>query len=75
MQWLFQWWNYDAAVGLLKREGWHVLIFSRFIIFTFRNDPLQNCVMHLKKKIIFCRQNLMKKVHFKLSESEPENIP
>ena len=30
------------------------LIFSRFIIiFTFRNYPLQNCTMHLKKNHFF----------------------
>ena len=30
--------------------GWHFsyLIFSKFIIFTFRNYSFQNCVMHLK---------------------------
>ena len=36
--------------------------------------PLQNCVMHLKKKI-FCHHNYMKKVHSKLSKTEPESIP
>ena len=47
--------------------GWHFfyLTFSRFIIFTLR----QNCVMHLK---IFCYR---KKVHSKLCKNEAENIP
>ena len=32
-------WKYEAGAGLLKRAGGHFssLIFSRFIIFTFRN--------------------------------------
>ena len=32
-------WNYDAGAGMLKWGDWHFryLIFSRFIIFTFRN--------------------------------------
>ena len=50
-------------------------IFSKFIIFTFRNYPLQNCVMHLKKNYFFCHHNFMKKGHSKLSKNEPENIP
>ena len=32
-------WKYDAGAGLLEGRGWYFsyLIFSRFIIFTFRN--------------------------------------
>ena len=36
--------------------------------------PLQNCVMHWKKKKIFCHHNLWKTDHSKLSKNEPENI-
>ena len=50
-------WKYGAGVSLLKRGARHFsyLIFSRFIIFKFRNYPcpLQNCVMHLKKNDFF----------------------
>ena len=55
---------------------WHFccLIFSRFIIFTFRNYSLENCVMHLKN-YFFCHHNFMKKVILKLYQNEPENIP
>ena len=52
-------WKYGAGVGVLikGRVGWHFsyLIFSRFIIFTFRYyfTFLQNCFMHLKKNYFF----------------------
>ena len=38
--------EYGVEVGLLKRGAWHFscLIFSRFLIFTFRNYFTQNCV-------------------------------
>ena len=62
------------------KGDWHFsyLIFSRFIIFTFRNYiftfyPLQNCFMHLKT-IFFFHHNFMKKGHSNLSKNEPENI-
>ena len=74
-------WKYGAGAGPLKRGGWHFsfLIFSRFIIFTFRNYltlcyPLQNCVMHLKKKsfsvtIIFWKKVILRclKMNLKIS--------
>ena len=50
-----------------------LLIFSRFIIFTFRNYLLQNCVMHLD--FFFMSPEFSEKIHFKWSENEPENIP
>ena len=36
---------------------------------------VQNCVMHLKKKIflLFCHRKFMKKSHSKLSKNKPEN--
>ena len=48
-------WKYGAGAGLLKRGelALFLFIFSRFIIFTFRNYPLQICFMHLKKKYFF----------------------
>ena len=61
--------------------GWHFsyLIFSSFIILSFSNlellYPLQNCVMHLKKKYFFRHHNFKKKGHSKLSKNEPENLP
>ena len=64
-------WKYRAGSGLLKREGgWHFsyLIFSSFVIFTFRNYSLQNFVMRI-------HHNFMKKSHSKLSKNEPEKIP
>ena len=66
---------------LLKKAwgGWHFsyLIFSRFIIFTFRNYfTLCKIVLCIWRKIIFfCHHNFMKKGHSKLSKNEPENIP
>ena len=36
--------------------------------------PLQNCIMHLKKKKIFSYHNFMKKSYSKLYKNEPENI-
>ena len=63
----------QGQVFLKGGGGWHFsyLTFLRFIIFAFRNYliySLQNCVMHLKKKIFFCHCNFMKKVHSKLSK-------
>ena len=58
--------------------GWYFsnLIFSRFIIFTFRNYfSLCKIVLCIWRKIIFfCHHNFMKKGHSKLSKNEPENI-
>ena len=56
---------------------WHFsyLIFSRFIIFTFRNYPFQNCVMHLKKNYFIFHHNFIKESNCKLSRNGPENIP
>ena len=61
------------------KGGWHFsyLIFSRFIIFTFRYYfTLCKIVLYIWRKIIFfCHHNFMKKGHSKLSKNEPENIP
>ena len=50
-------WKYGAGAGLLKRGGsWHFsyLIFSRFIIFAFRNYfTLCKIVLRIWRKIIF----------------------
>ena len=59
-------WKYGAGAGLLKRGGsWHFsyLIFSRFIIFAFRNYfTLCKIVLRIWRKIIFFSQhNFMKK--------------
>ena len=52
------------------------LIFSRFIIFTFRNYfTLCKIVLSISRKIkFFCHHNFMKKGHSKFSINEPENI-
>ena len=52
------------------------LIFSRFIIFAFRNYcTLRKIALCIWRKIIFfCHHNFMKKNHSKLSKYEPENI-
>ena len=61
------------------KEGWHFsyLIFSKFIIFTFRNYfticKIVTCIW--RKIIFFSHHNFMKKVYSKLSKKEPENIP
>ena len=72
-------WKYVARAGLLKRRGWlfSYLIFSRFIIFTFRNYfTLCKIVLCIwRKTIFFCHHNFMKKCHSKLSKNKPENIP
>ena len=73
-------WKYGAEAGLLEGgSDWHFsyLIFSRFIIFKFRNYfTLCNIVLRIWRKIIFfCHHNFMKKVHSKLSKNELENIP
>ena len=64
---------------LLKWGDWHFsyLIFSRFIIFTFRNYfTLCKIVLCIwRKTIFFCHHNFLKKDHSKLSKTEPENIP
>ena len=58
--------------------GWHFsyLIFSRFIIFTFRNYFTHSkIVLCIWRKIIFSyHRNFMKKGHSKLSRNESENI-
>ena len=51
------------------------LIFSRFIIFTFRNFSLQNCFMHLKNNNFLLLPQFYEKSHSKLSRNEHENIP
>ena len=63
----------------LKGGGWHFsyLIFSRFIIFTFKNYFIFcKIVLCIWRKIIFfCHHNFMNKGYSKLSKNEPENIP
>ena len=72
-------WNYGARAGLLKMGDcrFSYLIFSRFIIFTFRNYfTLCKILLCISRNIIsFCHHNLMKKGHSKLSKNKPENIP
>ena len=59
--------------------GWHFLslIFSRFIIFTYRNYiTLCKIVLCIwRETIFFCHHTFMKNSHSKLSKNEPENIP
>ena len=45
---------------------------TSFIIFTFRNYSLENCVMHLKKNYFFLPPKFYEKSHSKLSKNEPE---
>ena len=63
----------------LKGRGMAILlfIFSRFIIFTFRNYfTLSKIVLCIWRKIIFsCYHNFEKKVHPKLPKNKPEKIP
>ena len=57
----------------LKGGGWRFfyLIFSRFIIFTFRNYfTLCKIVLYFEEHF-FCQHNLMKKSHSKLPKNEP----
>ena len=72
-------WKYGAGAVLLKRREWHFsnLIFSRFIIFTFRNYfTLCKIVLCIWRKItFFCHHNFMQNGHSKLSKNEPGNIP
>ena len=67
-----------GAPYFLKGGSWHFpyLIFTRFIIFTFRNYfTLCRFVLCIWRKIIFfCHHNFMKKDHSRLSKTEPENI-
>ena len=61
---------------ILKGGGWHLsyLIFSRFIIFAYRNLPFAKLCYAYEEKL-FCHHNFMKKGHSKLFKNEPENIP
>ena len=63
----------------LKKGELTLFLFHFFKVYYFYIQkllyPLQNCVMHLKKKSFFCLRNCMKKVHSKLSKNEPEDIP
>ena len=58
-------WKYGAEASLLKRGSWHFsyLIFSKFIIFTFRNYfTLCKIVLCILRKIIFFyHHNFIKK--------------
>ena len=80
-------WKYGTGADLLKwgrggggvgRLGWHFsyLIFSRFSIFTVRNDfTFCKIVLCIWRKNIFFCHHVMKKGYSKLSKNEPENIP
>ena len=63
----------------LKGGHWHFsyFIFSKFIIFIFRNYcTLCKAVLCIWKEIIFIsHHNFMKKGPSKLSKNEPGNIP
>ena len=48
------------------------LIFSRFIIFKFRNYFI---LCKIALYVALCYHNFMKKSHLKLSKNEPKNIP
>ena len=62
----------------VRGRGWQFcyLIFSRFIIFTFRDYfTLCKTVLYIWRKIIlFCQHSFMKKIHFKLSKKEPASM-
>ena len=57
------------------KEGWgswhfSFLVFTRFIIFTFRNYfTLCKIILCILKKTFFCHSNFMKKGHSKLSKN------
>ena len=67
-------WKYGAGAGLLKSRGWYFsyLIFSRFIIFKFRNYFI---LCKIALYVALCYHNFMKKSHLKLSKNERKNIP
>ena len=58
----------------VKGGSWHFsyLIFSRFIIFKFRNYFI---LCKIVLYVALCYHNFMKKSHSKLSKNEPNNIP
>ena len=73
-------WKYDLGAYLLKRGregGTFPIQFFQGLSFSALEItyPFQSCVMHLKKKNLFCHYNVMKKGHSKLSKKGPENIP
>ena len=69
----------QGQVFLKGEEGLALLLFNFSKAYHFCIQkllyPLQNCVMHLRTIIFFCRYNFMKKGHSKLSKNEPETIP
>ena len=51
-------WKFGVGAGLLKRRGLALFLFIFFQGLSFLwklRYSLQNCVMHLKKKILFLR--------------------
>ena len=57
-------WKYAAGAGPLKKKGLILFLFHflRFIIFTFRNYPLQNCYAFQEKLFFYVTIILWKKV-------------
>ena len=49
-------------------------LFSRFIIFTFRNYSLPNCVMHLKKNHSFMKKVILSCLKMNLKISHKLNL-
>ena len=75
-------WKSGAGASVHIRVGeegeyFSNLIFSRFVIFIFRNYfKLCKTVSWIWRKIIFfCHHNFMKKSYSRLSKNEPEHIP
>ena len=74
-------WKYGAGEVFLKEGRWNwdflYLIFSRFIISTFRNyfTLSKSVLIFEEKKFFFCHHKFLKKRHSKLSKIESENIP
>ena len=68
-------WKYGAGAGLKRHFSY--LIFSRFIIFKFRNYctlcKIELCIG--RKIIFFYHHSFRKRGHSKLFKNEPENIP
>ena len=62
----------------LKGEGLALFLFNflKFIILHLEITlTFAKLCYAFEEKYFFCRHNIMKKVHYKLSKNEPENIP
>ena len=74
-------WKYGAGAGVFERGDWHFpyLIFSRFIIFTFRNYFLpfaKLCYAFAKKNYFFLPPEFYVIPKFILYvKNKPKNIP